>query len=73
LGFVEKEVSVKDGRVRVVQLTKEGESKFASFKPEHDRVLGDIFGRLSSEQKRETIQQLNQLRKLMDEPKETPS
>jgi DNA-binding MarR family transcriptional regulator len=71
LGFVEKEISAEDSRVRVVQLTEAGKAKVATFMPGHNQALHDIFGQLTSMQKRQTVQQLNQLRKLMAEPKET--
>ena len=70
-GFVRKELSPSDGRVRIVKLTTAGKEKVSSFIPMHNQALNSIFGRLTSEDRRRIVQMLNHLRKMMLQPEES--
>ena len=67
-GLVEKTVDETDKRARVLRLTEAGKQKVAAFMPVHNQALEQIFGRLSTETRRETIRTLNQLRKKLPQP-----
>lgn len=67
-GWVEKMVDETDKRARVLRLTDAGQQKVEAFMPDHNRALEQIFGRLNTLEKRETIRTLNQLRKMLPQP-----
>lgn len=68
-GFVEKTIDESDKRARVLRLTPVGQEKVAAFLPIHNHALDQIFGQLGTENKRQTIKFLNQLRKSLQVPK----
>lgn len=68
-GFVEKTVDEKDKRARVLRLTPAGRQKVADFMPAHNHALDALFGKLSAQQKRETVTSLNRLRKSLNQTK----
>lgn len=67
-GLVAKTVDETDRRVRVLRLTPAGRQKVSDFMPIHNHALGQIFGRLSRQDKCETIKTLNQFRKKLPQP-----
>ena len=65
-GLVEKTVDENDRRSRRVRLTRLGRREVEHFLPIHKSALADLFGGLTSGEKRNTIRSLNHLRKQLE-------
>ncbi len=68
-GLIEKTVDESDRRTRVLRLKLAGRQKVAEFLPIHNRALDQIFGGLSTQNKREMIKTLNQFRNKLPQPR----
>jgi DNA-binding MarR family transcriptional regulator len=64
-GLVAREVDPSDRRVFRVNLTAEGRRQFARMAREHERYIIDLFGGMSAKNKRQLMELLGELKRLI--------
>ena len=69
-GFVAKRACDTDRRRRIVALTDSGQAKVDDIYPQHNAALERLFAALPSESRRQTVHDLNQLRKAVSQSME---
>jgi len=68
-GFIKRTPSQMDGRLRIILPTEKGQKEFASLNQNSSRLISQLIGKLSEEERAELLSNMERIRTLLEKIK----